>query len=627
MTSTFTGIEIGKRSILAHSQGMNVVGQNMSNASVEGYSRQRISMQASDPLYYPGMNGSTTPGQIGQGVDIVEIKRVSDMLLTGRIISSTHERGYWNARNNYLLRAENIYHEPSHMSMRSRMDEFWSAWNDLSAFPDQSPQRIAVVSTGKNLIDSINNRYTELKNLRDDADFDLRDTVDQINDYMKNIAALNNEITRVKNGGDNPNDLMDRRDLLAEKLGELIHITIDDKDPDEFNIHMGGYQLVQGDKVALFSKETDVENAGYTKVVWAEQPDVAVDVMGGKLGALIELRDKDLRGEIQKLDTMTINFTDMVNSIHRSAYDAKGETGRDFFVERPYVDNINGNYDSNGDGVFDQSRIFRLSGSNVLDPESQIGISGTLTLSSASGENITIDYNATDTVKDLIDRINHSETEVFARLDFEGRLTLKASASERMENPDFVIRHVEDSGFFLTTYSGILQNSGPEGAFDWQNVDAVAQLSAGNAEFSVAPTNNPSAWLSINEDLVRDPSRVATGFGENGRPSSAKDGEAALAIASIMNDDVALGKSRSFHDYMAETIASIGERGRSAEMIFYTVSENIDQMRATRENLVGVNIDEEITDMLKFQHGYMAASRIISQFDKMLDTVINRMGV
>lgn len=627
MTSTFTGIELGKRSIIAHSQGLNVTGQNMANASVEGYSRQVIAMKASDPLYFPGLNSEVTAGQIGQGVDIAEIRRVSDMQLTSRIISSTHERGYWSTRSDYILRAEQIYNEPSNLSIRKKMDEFWDAWNDLAAFPDQAPQRIAVVSAGENLTSSINNRFSELKNLRDDADLEIRDTVDQINSYMKNIAALNNEIIRVKNTGNNPNDLLDRRDLLAEKLGELIHITVDDKDPDEFNIHMGGFQLVQGDKVALFEKATDIENSGYTRVVWAKSPEESVDVMGGKLGSLLDLRDIDFRGEIQKLDTMTVNFTDMVNSIHNTAYDLKGETGRNFFVEHPYVNNINGNYDSNGDGEFDQSRIFSITGANSLEPEAQIGIAGSLTLSSSRDENIVINYYATDTVKDLISRINHSETEVFARLDYQGRLSLKAGSAENMSNPDFVIRHVEDSGYFLTTYSGILQNSGAEGAFDWQNVDAVSQLRQEDTAFSVAPTNNPSAWLKVNQDLARDSSRVAAGFGTNGRPAASKEGDAAIAIASIMNSDVALGKSRSFQDHMAETIASIGERGRAAELTLNTVSENIAQLRSTRENLVGVNLDEEITQMLKFQHGYMAASRIITQFDKMLDTVINRMGV
>ncbi|MEE8440952.1 MAG: flagellar hook-associated protein FlgK, partial [Spirochaetia bacterium] len=75
MQSTFAGIELGKRSLFAHSRGLQIVGHNLSNASVDGYSRQRVEFQPSSPLYRPGLNRAETPGQIGQGVDIARIER------------------------------------------------------------------------------------------------------------------------------------------------------------------------------------------------------------------------------------------------------------------------------------------------------------------------------------------------------------------------------------------------------------------------------------------------------------------------------------------------------------------------------------------------------------------------
>jgi len=73
MQSSFAGIEIGKRSLIAHTQGLHTVGHNLSNIDTEGYSRQRVEMNATDPLYLPQLNREETPGQIGQGVDIVRI--------------------------------------------------------------------------------------------------------------------------------------------------------------------------------------------------------------------------------------------------------------------------------------------------------------------------------------------------------------------------------------------------------------------------------------------------------------------------------------------------------------------------------------------------------------------------
>ena len=100
------------------------------------------------------------------------------------------------------------------------------------------------------------------------------------------------------------------------------------------------------------------------------------DIRNGKLAALLELRDQDVRGEIQNLDLMTVNFTDMVNEVHRTAFSSNGRTGIDFFSEYPFVNNLAGNYDLNGDGEYDHSYVFRINGQNVMDPEQQTGLGG-----------------------------------------------------------------------------------------------------------------------------------------------------------------------------------------------------------------------------------------------------------
>ncbi|RKX92274.1 MAG: flagellar hook-associated protein FlgK, partial [Spirochaetes bacterium] len=80
MQSTFAGIEIGKRSLIAHNVGLTTTGHNLSNASVEGYSRQRVMMSAFDPIYAPELNRENTPGQVGQGVVVESVKRVHDQI-------------------------------------------------------------------------------------------------------------------------------------------------------------------------------------------------------------------------------------------------------------------------------------------------------------------------------------------------------------------------------------------------------------------------------------------------------------------------------------------------------------------------------------------------------------------
>ncbi len=106
MQSTFSGIELGKRGLVSHTQGLSTVGHNLSNASTEGYSRQRVQLKPTDPLYVPGLSREETPGQIGQGTDIARIERIRDDLLEGRIVSQAHGETYWQTRDKYLLMVE-----------------------------------------------------------------------------------------------------------------------------------------------------------------------------------------------------------------------------------------------------------------------------------------------------------------------------------------------------------------------------------------------------------------------------------------------------------------------------------------------------------------------------------------
>lgn len=625
MQSTFSGIELGKRSLIAHTQGMSTLGHNLSNASTEGYSRQRVEMKPSDPLYMPALNRAETPGQIGQGVDVQSIIRIRDEILEGRIVSQANGQGYWQARDKYILMLEQVHNEPGDSSVRTLLDKFWESWQELSLYPSEMSHRKSVLERGGALMDGIHNRYHSLKEIRDMTEVEIQVTVERINNILKDAAALSEQIVKVKALGDNPNDLLDRRDLLVKELSSLLNITVDTRDPDEFTIHTNGLHLLQGRVVTPLGLRVDQNNEGYSQVIWAGRDETA-HFRGGKLAALLELRDGDVRQEIQKLDLMTVNLIDLVNETHKKGFGLNGETGQSFFLEYPFVVNRLGNYDRDGDGTFDSTYLFRVTGANTLSPQDHIGLSGVMRIPGKSG--ITeIPYYPTDTVDDVIKRINNSGAEVGARLDIDGRLSIKAAPAQNRQNPDFVIRHLEDSGEFLVGYAGILNDSGEAGAYRWTEADAVLSLRGGEDTFAVAPLAHPSGWIEVNRTLVNNPAALAAGFGQNGREANPGDGSAALAIARIRNTDVMIGSARSFDQYFAEAVAEIGLKGETAARALETENLIMKDLENMRQAISGVNIDEELAQMIKFQHGYAAASRFITEVTKMIDTIINRMGV
>ncbi|MDR2302960.1 MAG: flagellar hook-associated protein FlgK [Treponema sp.] len=629
MTSTFQGIEIGKRAVHVHQQALNTTGHNLSNASTEGYSRQRVEIVPFEPIYLPGLNREETPGQIGQGTVVERIERLRDQLLDKRIVAQASNEGYWSARDPYIRMMEQIYLEPANNSIRGKMDAFWDAWQELAAYPADTAPRTAVLERGKTLIDGIHGRYNSLKTLQAQVNEDISLTVDRINEFSRQIAALSKDIQKIKAQGDNPNDLLDRRDLLTDKLSSIIDVTIDNRDPDEFMIHTGGIVLVQGGIGRQFSIEHGIGTDGFSRITWAETGRNA-RFRSGSLTALLDLRDITINDEIQTLDNMTMNFADLVNEVHRGAYGIDGTTGNNFFSEYPFVTNVNGNYDRDGDGTYDSSYIYRINGTNVLEPRAQVGFEGRISLS-ASGGNVEIPYYPTDTVQDIITRINNSGAEVVARLNRDGILSLRGTTAVPVdgmrENPDFVIRHIEDSGQFLNGYAGLLAASGAEGAYNWAVADAVAGFRGGAESYALAPIAHPSGWIEINPALVKSPLSVASGFGENGRAANPGNGDAAAAIASIRNTRVMIGELGTLDDYFADAVGRVGMLGEQSGKALETENLIMKQLHDMREAVSGVNIDEELSNMIKYQHGYSAAARFIATVNTMLDTLINRMGV
>jgi flagellar hook-associated protein 1 FlgK len=624
MESAFTGIEIGKRSLFAHQRAITTVGHNLSNSSTEGYSRQRVEFAPTEPIYLPQLNREETPGQIGQGVDIARVERVKDELLEGRIVANASGQGYWSERDKYVKQMEQVYNEPSELSVRNLMDRFWDGWQELSQYPEQTAARKQVLERGQSLVAGMQNHYKQLDQIRTVLNENVQVSVKEVNDLTRQIALFNDSIGKAQAEGDVPNDLMDQRDLLVNKLSEYVDVTVDTRNPAEYTIHTAGYMLVQGKQHNEFLTTADKDNEGYLRVDWANSGE-QTHFRAGKLAADIEMRDVDVRREVQHLDNMAVNFTDLVNEIHRTGYGANGKTNTDFFEQFAFVENGNGNYDRNGDGKVDASYIFRIGGSNALTAQSPIGLAGTISLSGPQGP-VTVDYHPADTVQDLIVRINRSGAEVVARLDREGKLELKGAPSAVLTNPDFVVRSVKDSGQFLVGYAGLLRNSGDAGAYNWEQPDAVQALTAG-ANFGVAPLAHPAAWMGLNNQVIKDPGMVATSFGEQGRPGDLGDGRAALAISALRNSPVMVGQISTFDDYFADRTAEIGLKGSEAKIALDTQEKIMKDLKDTREGYSGVNMDEELAQMIKFQAGYNAAARFVSEIDKMLDVIINRMGV
>ena len=155
--------------------------------------------------------------------------------------------------------------------------------------------------------------------------------------------------------------------------------------------------------------------------------------------------------------------------------------------------------------------------------------------------------------------------------------------------------------------------------------DAVDSLAG--AQFAVSPILNPSEYIEVNSRLHNDVSSVAAAFANDRGYAEPGDARAAVEIAAIRNSKVMIGSERTFDDYFADAVTNVGLKGEQAANMLASQNAIMDDLRNLRDSISGVNIDEELADILKFQHGYNAAARFVTVQDELIETLINRLGV
>ena len=635
MNSTFMGLEIGKRGLMSHQQALHVTGHNISNAENKEYSRQRVVITAADPLYIPSLSSAETPGNIGQGSMVSIVERIRDSFIDDRIITEKNTMGYWKSRNDYIYQIEMVYNEPSDQGLRSRLDELWRAWEELSKYPEERATREVVKEKAVALTNEVQHVYKQLYELRLSANREIEARVNQINLYARDIRDLNERILKAEAVGDNPNDLKDKRDALIEKLSTIVDISVGRTDKDEIIVYIGSENLVQGEVLHPLEAVADPENNGFFKVVW-KKTGRDVTYSGGELASLVEIRDEVIRGNINNVNAFAINLADLTNEVHRDGFSRRNETNIDFFNHMTLSDNVEGNVDLNSDGIEDVTAIFKVAGNNKIDASAAIGITGTLTfvMNNELESEVQVDYNEKDTALSVIKKINDAHLGVVAYLNHDSQVALKATIAKDDDRKNFIIRHLEDSGQFLVGLTGVLKQNGAQGAFDYRRVNDIAKFLPEREHITITPKFNPASHMAVSDAIMNDIDRISAaqgkdlgGTGDYNRTNGIGDGSNALRIAKLRHLNSMVDDNTTFNDFYISVVSKVGTQGEESKDRIQNQETLLKNLTNLRESVSGINLDEEMANMVAFQHGYNAAARVINTMDSMLDVIINRMGV
>ena len=280
--SSFFGLETTLRGLLAQQSALDVTSHNIANANTPGYSRQQAVLGASDALQVTDGTRTATLASLGTGVQVESYSRVRDQFLDLQYRAQNMVLGQQSATSNALSQVETALSEPGPNGISAELAQFWSAWGDVTNAPDNPASRQSAVDKGSAVATSIQGLYSQLTQAASDASAEYTSlTASPNGDVAQNaaeIASLNTAIKKAVASGDQPNDLLDRRDQILDQLSELGQVSVTDLGNGSINVNFGdAANPIVSDTTVSWPQA--INNSGATPPTSS----------GGKLGALYDL--------------------------------------------------------------------------------------------------------------------------------------------------------------------------------------------------------------------------------------------------------------------------------------------------------------------------------------------------
>jgi flagellar hook-associated protein 1 FlgK len=311
---TLQGLQTALSGLLAEQQALDVTGDNIANVNTEGYSRQTAVFQTNPTIDIPAISSITGEGaQLGTGVNVQTISRIRNIYLDAQFRTQNSSLGKAATQAEVLQRAQGTFNEPSSSAIASDLSTFWSAWASLSDSPTSEAAKQGVVAAGEEVADAFNELSAQLSTISGQASEQLEALTGpsgEVQGIANQIAQLNGQIKLAEEADQPPNDMLDRRDLLLDKLSGLAQVKVTEQPNHMDTVTFGdaGKPLVEG-----------------TTVNW---PQELTEASGGQLGALIGLTGPTggLTSLQTSLDNVAATLAATVNELHTATPFFSGTT-------------------------------------------------------------------------------------------------------------------------------------------------------------------------------------------------------------------------------------------------------------------------------------------------------------
>jgi len=571
MRSTFAGLNTMVRGIQNNQLSLDTTGHNITNASTEGYSRQRVDSAATNYQERPSLYGSV---YVGGGVDVIALNRARNIYADKQFWSETSTQNLYKTYKTNYDKAEAVFNDAKETGVLNAMQQFYSAWVNLSDYASDAASRTAVITKGNNLVDRIKTGARQLQDQIKAQYDEMRIQVGKANNITEKIAVLNQNIMLAENHGGKANDLRDQRDLLVDKLSEITNVNVYEEANGQYTVVSNGMTLVQRDSHLTIEMSPPIDNVRYGINDYTlrikEAGGIGYVPQGGVLRALQDTIVQD-KGYIDNLADISATLLTTFNGVHKlgAGIDADATSWLNFFGRNKFT---------SPSGTYDQMNyvwhVHPTTGDRWLEA---YGVNITRTTSGGpppTAAAVTMAPAATPDELRSIQIIN--ELQVSDQLMAQGGQNLVAA------------RQIKNA----TISAGGM-------SYDLANVN-------GTADGSLAV--ELSKLFNLDEKNTMNPAEIMnlTGFS--------------------ITHDRPIG-TVSINQYYNTVMSHLGADAENLDKKMKQQDDLIVQINQWRQSTAGVDWNEELTNMIKFQTGYGACSRVLTSMDEILDRLINSTGV
>lgn len=572
MANGMGGLFIGASALRNSQTALNVTANNLANVNTAGYVRQQVVF---GDMTYVDQNkqASISHMQTGLGVSIADVAHTRNVFLDKSFRTESGRQAFYASCYSTASEVQTFFQEMEGEAFQDNLEDFWVAFQEFAKDPTDSINQNLVMQKASLFVSRSNSVYTGLQSYQQNMNLRISDDIGRINDLGHTIFALNLEISRVEAGNvETAMSLRDERDNALDELASLARIEYKERSDGTVRVSIEGVNFVDEAKVYEMGKKED-QVTGFITPYWPHMSDT-------KHGQYSEVFNFDVAiTSTFNTDLGELKALVMMRGDHYADYrDIEGMSVRDF-------------NDSTGLSVMlttgaqlDQLIHQLVTAINdVICPN--IAADSAITGTDAAGN--AVSYAAGTLILDADNCAVGSDNkippaELFTRVGCERYTTVYGD-----DGKTYYVYNTED----LTDTSKMYTTTS----------------------------------IKVNQDIVDNPSVLAhlTQLGEEARDFA--DRLVGIWDASKLTVSPNSNGTCTFAEYYAQMMGELGTAGSIYETTANTLEGTAIAFDNQRMQVTGVSSDEELTNMIKYQNAYNAASRYINVVSEMIETLINTM--